>query len=187
MIIDQNVTIPAPAERVWDFMMDVPAVSTCVPGVESVEQISEDKYNGVIGIKIGPVGLHMKGVVTLVEQNRDEWTARMDVEATDRRIPGNVNAKAWMRLTPREDGQTDLAIHTDAESLGTLGQFGQAVMKKKAYQVVAEFARNMAAKLSEPAPDAGLEPDPEATITDPAVAEGGRTSPEEIEVPEKVS
>ena len=43
-----------------------------------------------------------------------------------------------------------------------------------------------AAKLSEPA-DANLAPDPEATVTDPAVAEGGRTSPDEIEVPEKVS
>lgn len=189
MIIDQNVTIPAPVERVWDFMMDVPAVSTCVPGVESVAQISDDKYNGVIGIKIGPVALHMKGEVTLVEQNRDDWTARMDVEATDRRIPGNVNAKAWMRLTPGQDGQTELVIHTEASILGKLGQFGQAVMKKKADQIVAEFARNMAAKLSEPAaaPDAGLEPDPEATVTDPAVAEGGRTSPDEIEVPEQVS
>ena len=189
MIIDQNVTIPAPTERVWDFMMDVPQVSTCVPGVESVAQVSDDKYDGVIGMKIGPIALHMKGQVTLVEQNRDEWTARMDVEATDRRIPGNVNAKAFMKLTPREDGQTDLAIHTEASILGKLGQFGQAVMKKKADQIVAEFARNMAAKLSEPAaaPDAGLEADPEATITDPAVAEGGRTSPDEIEVPEKVS
>ena len=115
----------------------------------------------------------------------------MDVEATDRRIPGNVNAKAWMKLTPREDGQTDLAIHTDAAILGKLGQFGQAVMKKKADQVVGEFAQNMARRLGEDAaagwPDAGLSPDPEAVVTDPAVAEGGRTSPEEIEVPEKVS
>ena len=149
MIIDQQVTIPAPVERVWDFMMDVPAVSTCVPGVEAVELISDDVYKGVIGIKIGPVGLHMKGQVTLVEQDRENWQARMDVEATDRRIPGNVNAKAWMKLTPREDGQTDLQIHTDASILGKLGQFGQAVMKKKADQIIGEFARNMSAKLGE--------------------------------------
>jgi hypothetical protein len=105
-----------------------------------------------------------------------------------------------MQLAPREDGQTDLAIHTEASILGKLGQFGQAVMKKKADQIVAEFARNMAARLGEPVsdglapapvgpppPDAGLEPDPEAVVTDPAVAEGGRTPPEETEVPEKVS
>ena len=152
MIIDQNVTIPAPAERVWDFMMDVPAVSTCVPGVEDVAQVSPDVYKGILGVKIGPVGVRLEGQVTLVEQNRDEWQARMDVEATDRRIRGAVNAKAWMKLTPRDDGQTDVAIHTDASIFGKLGQFGQAVMRKKADQIVAEFAANMSKKLSEPAP-----------------------------------
>ena len=162
MIIDQNVTIPAPAERVWDFMMDVPAVSTCVPGVEEVAEVSPDVYKGILGVKIGPVGVRLEGQVTLVEQNRDEWHARMDVEATDRRIRGAVNAKATMKLTPREDGQTDVAIHTDASIFGKLGQFGQAVMRKKADQIVAEFAANMAKKLSEP----------EAAATDPAVAEG---------------
>ena len=96
--------------------------------------------------------------VTLVEQNRNDWTARMDVEANDRRIPGNVNAKAWMKLTPREDNQTDLAIHTEASILGKLGQFGQAVMKKKADQIVGEFARNMSAKLAEPVPAAAKAP-----------------------------
>lgn len=163
MIIDQNVTIPAPVARVWDFMMDVPAVSTCVPGVESVAEVSPDVYKGILGIKIGPVGLRLEGQVTLVEQNRDEWQARMDVEATDRRIRGAVNAKAWMKLTPRDDGQTDLAIHTDASIFGKLGQFGQAVMRKKADQIIREFAQNMSAKLSEP----------EAAVTDPQVAEGG--------------
>jgi carbon monoxide dehydrogenase subunit G len=150
LIIDQNVTIPAPAERVWDFMMDVPAVSTCVPGVEEVAQVSPDVYKGILGVKIGPVGVRLEGQVTLVEQNRDEWQARMDVEATDRRIRGAVNAKAWMKLTPRDDGQTDVAIHTDASIFGKLGQFGQAVMRKKADQIVAEFAANMSKKLSEP-------------------------------------
>jgi len=147
LIIEQWVTIAAPAEKVWDFMMDVPAVSTCVPGVEEVNVVSPDVYKGILGLKIGPVSLRLEGQVTLVEQDRENWTARMDVEATDRRIRGAVSAKAWMKLTPREDGQTDVAIYTDASIFGKLGQFGQAVMKKKADQVVGEFAANMSRKL----------------------------------------
>ena len=152
MIIDQNVTIPAPAEKVWEFMMDVPAVSTCVPGVEEVAQVSPDVYKGILGVKVGPVGVRLEGRVTLVEQDRDNWTARMDVDATDRRIRGAVNAKAWMKLTPRDDGQTDVAIHTDASIFGKLGQFGQAVLRKKADQIMAEFAANMSRKLSDESP-----------------------------------
>jgi carbon monoxide dehydrogenase subunit G len=163
LIIDQNVTVPAPAARVWDFMMDVPAVSTCVPGVEEVKQTAPDVYSGILAVKIGPVGVRLEGRVTLVEQDRENWQARMDVEATDRRIRGAVNAKAWMKLTPREDGQTDLAIHTDASIFGKLGQFGQAVMRKKADQIVKEFAASMSRKLAQP----------ETAVTDPEVAEGG--------------
>src|SRR5918992_2800972 len=92
VIIDQNVTIAAPAEKVWDFMMDVPAVSTCVPGVEEVTQVSPDVYRGILGVKVGPVGVRLEGQVKLVEQDRENWQARMDVEATDRRIPGAGNA-----------------------------------------------------------------------------------------------
>ncbi len=149
MIIDQNVVIPAPAEKVWDLMMDVPAVSTCLPGVESVEEVSPDVYKGILGVKVGPVAVRLEGQVTLVEQNRDEWLARMDVVATDKRIRGAVNAKAWMKLYPNDDGTTGLLVHTDASILGKLGQFGQAVLRKKADQIMAEFVTNMSNKLAE--------------------------------------
>jgi carbon monoxide dehydrogenase subunit G len=148
MIIDQNVMIAAPAEKVWDFMMDVPAVSTCVPGVEEINEVSPDVYKGILGVKVGPVAVRLEGQVTLVEQDRENWLARMDIEATDRRIRGAVNAKAWMKLYPKEDGQTGLLIHTDASIFGKLGQFGQAVLRKKADQILAEFAANMSRKLT---------------------------------------
>ena len=157
MIIDQNVVIPAPAEKVWELMMNVPEVSTCLPGVEGFEQVSPDVYKGILGVKIGPVAVRLEGQVTVVEQNRDDWLARMDVEATDRRIRGAVNAKAWMKLYPR-DNETGLLVHTDASILGKLGQFGQAVMRKKADQMMAEFVANMSRKLEAPTAETATEP-----------------------------
>jgi carbon monoxide dehydrogenase subunit G len=131
-------------------MMDVPAVGECVPGVERVSASGPDTWDGILGVKVGPIAVRFEGRVTLAERDRDAWRARMDVEASDRRIRGGVNAKATMQLTPRTDAQTDLAIHADASILGKLGQFGQAVLRKKADQVVAEFAANMSRKLAQP-------------------------------------
>ena len=143
MILDQKVTVQAPVERVWEFMNDIPAVSRCVPGVESFEQVDANTYLGALKVKVGPIGVKLQGKVTVAEQDRENLVSRLDVTAAEKRISSTVNAKATMTLVPKGDNETEVNIHTDASILGKLGEFGQAVMKRKADQVMAEFARNM--------------------------------------------
>ena len=148
MIVDQRVTIPAPVDRVWKFVMNVPAVSRCVPGVESVTEIDDTTYEGALRVKVGPISVRLEGRVLLAEQDAAAHRARMDLNAVDRRVNGAVNAKMTMTLESRDDGQTDMAVHTDASIMGKLGEFGQAVMRKKAEQIMAEFARNLSDEVS---------------------------------------
>ena len=75
----------------------------------------------------------------------------MNVSAAEKRIASTVSAKATMTLVPRGEHETEVHIHTEASILGKLGEFGQAVMRRKADQVMAEFARNMQRELAEPA------------------------------------
>jgi carbon monoxide dehydrogenase subunit G len=147
MILDQKVVVPAPPEQVWDFVMDVPAVAECVPGVESVEQVSDDEYTGALRVRVGPIAVRLEGKVTVVERNAEERRAQMNVEAVDRRIRGAVNAKSTMQLAALDDGTTELAVHTDASILGKLGEFGQAIMRRKADQIMKEFAENMSTRI----------------------------------------
>lgn len=147
MILDQKVVVPAPVDRVWDFVMDVPSVAGCVPGVESVEKLNEDEYIGALKVRVGPIGVRLEGKVTVVERNADEKRARMNVEAADRRIKGAVNAKSTMQLEALDDDKTELSVHTDAAVLGKLGEFGQAIMRRKADQIIKEFANNMSQKI----------------------------------------
>ncbi len=148
MIIAQRMSVDVPRERVWDFMMDVPAVGNCVPGVESIAEQPDGSYVGVVRVSIGPVAARLEGVLTLAERDREAWRARMDIRAADRRIGGTVNAKVSMELESRADGGTDVNLHTDAAILGRLGQFGQAVIKRQADQLMAGFAKNMSRALA---------------------------------------
>jgi carbon monoxide dehydrogenase subunit G len=148
MIVDQQVTIAAPVDRVWEFMMDIPAVSRCVPGVDAFEKIDDDTYEGALKVKVGPIGVRLQGRVVVVERDRESLTSRMNVSAAEKRIASTVNAKATMSLVPKGDNETELNIHTEASILGKLGEFGQAVMRRKADQVMAEFARNMQRELA---------------------------------------
>ncbi len=147
MILDQKVTVPAPPDRVWEFVMDVPAVAGCVPGVESVEQMTDDEYVGALRVRVGPINVRLEGKVTVTERNADERRAQMRVEAVDRRIRGAVNARSTMQLEPLDDGTTELSVHTDAAVLGKLGEFGQAIMRRKADQIMKEFATNMSRQI----------------------------------------
>jgi carbon monoxide dehydrogenase subunit G len=151
MIVDQQVTIAAPVDRVWEFMMDIPAVSQCVPGVDAFEKIDEDTYEGALKLKVGPIGVRLQGRVVVAERDRENLRSQMNVSAAEKRIASTVSAKATMTLVPKGDAETELNIHTEASILGKLGEFGQAVMRRKADQVMAEFARNMQAQLQTPA------------------------------------
>lgn len=151
MIVDQTVAVAASAERAWSVLMDIPTVATCVPGVEKVEQTAEDTWAGVIGVKVGPIGVKLEGAVRIAERDDAAHSARFDIEATDKRIRGAVNAKTTLSLRALDDGTSELVMHTDASILGKLGQFGQAVLRKKSDQLLGEFATCLGAKLAQSA------------------------------------
>jgi carbon monoxide dehydrogenase subunit G len=150
MIVDQQVTIAAPVDRVWEFMMDIPSVSRCVPGVESFEAIDDDTYQGALKVKVGPIGVRLQGKVVVAERDRENLRSQMNVSAAEKRIASTVTARATMQLVPLSENETQLNIHTEASILGKLGEFGQAVMRRKADQVMGEFAKNMQRELATP-------------------------------------
>jgi carbon monoxide dehydrogenase subunit G len=152
MLIDHRITVPAPPERVWAFMMDIPAVSRCVPGLDNVARIDDQTYSGIMSVRVGPIAVKLDGRVLVAERDEAAHHARMDLQAADKRVNGAVNAKMSVALAPAEGGsQTDVAIHTDANIMGKLGEFGQAVIRKKADQILHEFANNLSAAVTSPA------------------------------------
>jgi carbon monoxide dehydrogenase subunit G len=149
VLIEHRITVPAPPERVWAFMMDIPAVSRCVPGVDGVARIDDTTYSGVMSVRVGPIQIRLDGRVILAERDEPARQARMDLQAADKRVNGAVNAKMRMQLSPGETSdKTDVDIRTDANVMGKLGEFGQAVIRKKADQIVQEFARNLSAAVA---------------------------------------
>lgn len=147
MILDQQVVVQAPPDRVWDFLMDIAAVSACVPGVEAFEKLDEDTYTGAMKVKVGPIGIRLNGKVLVTERDRDQYRSRMDIQAAEKRLNSAVSAHATLTLVARSETETEIRIHTESSILGKLGEFGQAVMRRKADQIVGEFAKNMASAI----------------------------------------
>jgi uncharacterized protein len=143
----QECVIPVERERLWDFLMDVPAVGRCVPGVERIEAVNGSAYTGGLKVQVGPIRLSLEGAITVEEADRAAWRARMRAEANDRRLGGGIRAHLNLTLSVADAG-TRVRIDTDLAVLGKIGEFGQPIIKKKADALLEEFARNLRSTLA---------------------------------------
>jgi carbon monoxide dehydrogenase subunit G len=142
MKFEHTATIAAPIDKVWAFLMDVPSVAKCAPGVQSVEPVGDDKYRGTINVSVGPIKLALAGDVAITEKDEAAKRASMRADAADKRAGGAVKAIMNMALTETGDG-TELKMETDAQVMGRIGEFGQPIIRKKADQMMGQFAENL--------------------------------------------
>lgn len=142
MILEHEATIAAPVDRVWAFLEDMRAVSLCVPGVVDFEETGSNTYAGTMQVQVGPIKARMGGQIAVTERDRETLRSAITVQAADKRLGSTMSAVATLSLVPLDGGATQLRIHTDARILGKLGDFGQAVLRRKAAQIIDEFAAN---------------------------------------------
>jgi carbon monoxide dehydrogenase subunit G len=161
MDFEKHVVIPSTIDEAWTFLMDVPAVSRCLPGVESVEELGDNVYAGVMNVRVGAVKVKFQGRIEVTERDPVAHRASMRVQGDDKRIGGAMTARIQMQLTERPEGEVDLHVVSEAAVLGKLGELGQAVVLKKADQIMTQFAGNVAQALGG-TPEAAAGPPVEA-------------------------
>ena len=150
MKFEQTVELDAPVERVWAFVNDVPSVAKCIPGLQSFEDLGNDRYKAVVRVKVGPIALNLASELSIESRDEASKTATIRVEAADKRVGGAVKALMNQRLEANGTG-TRLFVETDAQVMGRIGDFGQPVIRKKADQTLQEVAANLRAALATPA------------------------------------
>lgn len=157
MQLEHSAVLAARREDVWTFLMDVPNVARCMPGVDELKRLEDDRYAGRLTIKVGPIQLGLRGVLSIGARDQAAGRAVMLGEASDPRVGGGVNATLVIQLADAGDRATELKIATTARLMGRLGEFGQGIIKRKADQMMESFTKNLQAALDQPlsAPPAG--------------------------------
>jgi len=145
MQIKDSFTIDAPQEKVWELLFDIPRLSQCVPGIESVEVMDDKTYRGVLVVKVGPIKSQFSGVVTLTEIEPPQRIAGA-VEGDDKTSTSSIKANFSGTLTAVDAG-TEAAFVVDLNLRGRLAQFGGPVISATAKKLTAEFAKNLRTQL----------------------------------------
>lgn len=158
MEIEKVLIVDAPASRVWQMLLDPNVMGACVPGMKSIEVLSDVAYVAVVHVKIAFISAKFKLHTKIVEQQAPHY---MRVEGTgeDASVASSLKQNSEIFLTAQPDGKTELRIKVSVEVLGRLGTFGLSVMKTKADRMWDEFGQSLVARLEqEPGADARAAP-----------------------------
>ena len=61
--------LPAERDRAWAFLMDIPQLASCIPGVETPVTPVDGGYQGVLKVRIGIISVRLEGKIHLEEQD----------------------------------------------------------------------------------------------------------------------
>jgi len=150
MELEHSFSVPVPAERAWDVLLDVERVAPCMPGA-SLDSVDGDNITGKIKVKVGPIQMTYAGTAKFTE--RDKAAGVVTLEASGKETRGAGTASASVRSELKADGdQTHVVVHTTLNVTGKPAQFGRGVMAEVGGRLIGIFATNLAAMLAaEPA------------------------------------
>ncbi len=189
MKIRSSFSVPAPPDRVYEFLLDVNRVAACVPGAQVAEVVDPDTFQGKVRIKVGPVTVAYQGVARVTARSSQDLSATLEAEG--REATGSGSARAITTMSVHEDAQgSTVTLDTDLTVVGRVAQFGRGIMEDVARHLVNEMGECIRAKLAGEAGSSGAtgtEPEPTVERADaraplasptstPSAAEGGETS-----------
>jgi len=160
--------IPAPPERVWEALNDPDVLAGCIDGCESLSRVADDRFEGVVRARIGPVNATFRGTVSLVDLKPFE-SYGLRVEAKGG-AAGFGKGEASVTLTETPEG-TLLGYGARANVGGKLAQIGSRLVdgavRKMADSFFAAFTGHFGGGLAAPGGDG---PGPEEVAAASAVA-----------------
>lgn len=173
MILDNHLDLPADADAVFALINDVERVAGCLPGAVLDGQ-EDEHYLGRVRFKVGPISAAYSGRIRFTEVAPGERRLRLSARGADSHGNGDAEADVTLTVAPTAEGSA-LDLHTDLVVRGKIAQFGKGAITTVSNKLLDQFARNLAAQLSEGRPSPTHEGNPR---TDRATRSSPRVEPD---------
>jgi len=180
MELEHSFSVPVPAERAWDVLLDVQRVAPCMPGA-TLDSVEGDSIAGKIKVKVGPITMTYAGTAKFTERDRDAGVVTLEASGKETRGAGTASASVRSQLTPDGD-RTRVTVHTTLNVTGKPAQFGRGVMTEVGGKLIGIFAGNLAAMLAAESTAGADISDEEETPGGNVVALAGSTPDEALPI-----
>ncbi len=139
MRFEKKVAIQAPREKVWAFLWNVEQLVSCVPGCSEARTVEEKKrYVARVREKIGPFKAEFPLDIQVLEMDEPR-RLRARASGKDSAVASLVKADLSVDLADTGAG-TDLRVTADVSVLGKLGTLGHGLIKRRADEIIGQFA-----------------------------------------------
>lgn len=148
MLLENSFEVPAPPDRAWALLNDIPRIVPCMPGAELTEVVGENAWKAKLSVKLGPIALQFATDVTREEADPAARRVKLAVKARELRGRGGASATIESALEGSGTG-TKVTIVTDLALQGAVAQYGRGVVADVAAQLTKRFAECIAAQLDD--------------------------------------
>ena len=140
MQFEKEVEIQVPREKVWNFIWDVDRFVACVPWCKEAKTIEAGKlYSATMIEKVGPFRVEFPTTIEVLERE-DLTRIKAQASGADNKIGSRMKLSLDVKL--RDQGEkTVLGFVAGVDILGKLAALGHGIIKRKADQVLDEFAQ----------------------------------------------
>ncbi|MEX2203283.1 MAG: SRPBCC family protein [Actinomycetota bacterium] len=139
MQIENEFTVPAPADRLWSYLLDVERIAPCMPGAELTETVDERTWKGKVNMKLGPVSLSFSGTVAIEERDDAAHRVVLRAKGMESKGKGAANAAVTSWLEPGE-GTTTVKMLADIQLTGAVAQLSRGLLPEVSRKLTQQFA-----------------------------------------------
>jgi uncharacterized protein len=149
MILSGTYEFSAPRQRVWELLQDPEVLAKALPGTERLVLSSEDRFDGVMKVSIGPVTAAKFDVrVTLTEKDPPR---RFVMQIDGKGGVGYTKGTATIELDETSAAQTMLRYDSNIQVGGKIAAVGQRLLEQvgrmMSKQALEALEREMNARL----------------------------------------
>jgi carbon monoxide dehydrogenase subunit G len=145
MVIEETLKIAAPLPKIWQTILDIPFLLSCVPGIEKVEVVDENTYKAVLKGKVSIMTATFDTVITVVDKQEPVYI-KVSGEGKGRMGVGRVTFTQAVSLKSISAQETEVSYKLDFNVIGRLATLGGKAIAKKIDEVAEAFSNAFIAK-----------------------------------------
>jgi carbon monoxide dehydrogenase subunit G len=145
---EKEIEILNSKEKVWQFFWDIDRFITCVPGCKQADTVEAGKrYTATMEERVGPFRVEFPMRIEVLE-SREPSYIKAQASGNDSKVGSRMKIELEVHL--KENGKkTLLSFAASVDILGKLATLGHSIIKRKADQVMQEFALAVKKRLEE--------------------------------------